>query len=58
MIEFVNNKLWDFESFSNKLNHSCPGLQELRQTLGGGQICPTIKKFEKMVENHVFQDLP
>ena len=26
-------------------NPSCPGLLKLRQTLGGGQICPTIKKF-------------
>ena len=39
------------------VNPSWPGLPELRQSLGG-QICPTIKKFQNKVENHFFQSLP
>ena len=39
---------------SRLLNPSGPGLQELRQGLGG-QICPTIKKLQNKVENHFFK---
>ena len=39
-------------------NPSFPGLPELHKTLGGGQICPTIKNFSNIVENPFFQSLP
>ena len=34
------------------------GCQNYVKAWGGGQICPTIKKFQHKVENHFFQSLP
>ena len=39
-------------------NPSCPGLPELRQTLGWGRSALLLRYSKKMVEYHFFQSLP
>ena len=55
---FFQFKLGIYSGKNQTLNPSCTWLPELRQTLGGGQICPTIKKCQNRVLKVFFQSLP